>query len=81
VPFVCEVKARKDGSGFAQLERWLGDFDLLALRRNNADPLIILPWRVWATLPSKVPRNAPPNRIAAQMQARPDRPSMGAAAP
>jgi hypothetical protein len=60
-PFVCEVKARKDGSGFAQLERWLGDFDLLALRRNKADPLIILPWRVWATLPSKVPRAAESN--------------------
>jgi Holliday junction resolvase len=49
-PLVAEVKARKDGGGFIQLERWLGDYDLLALRRNNAEPLIVMPWRVWARL-------------------------------
>jgi hypothetical protein len=38
VPFVCEVKARKDGSGFAQLERWLGDFDLLAFAAQQCGP-------------------------------------------
>jgi Holliday junction resolvase len=47
-PLVAEVKARKGGAGFVQLERWLGDYDLLVLRRNNADPLIIVPWRTWA---------------------------------
>jgi hypothetical protein len=26
----------------------LGEYDVLALRRNNAEPLIVLPWRVWA---------------------------------
>jgi hypothetical protein len=25
-PFVAEVKARKYGSGFAQLEKWLGEY-------------------------------------------------------
>ena len=55
-PLVAEVKARKSGGGFIQLERWLGEFDLLALRRNNADPLIVLPWRVWAALLAKVRR-------------------------
>ena len=49
-PLVAEVKARKSGGGFVQLEKWLGEFDLLALRRNNADPLIVLPWRVWTRL-------------------------------
>jgi Holliday junction resolvase len=47
-PLVAESKARKDGRGFAQLERWLGEFDVLFLRRNHADPLVLLPWRVWA---------------------------------
>jgi Holliday junction resolvase len=49
-PLVAEVKARKSGKGFAQLERWLGDYDALFLRRNNADPMVLLPWRVWAAL-------------------------------
>jgi Holliday junction resolvase len=53
-PIVAEVKARKDGAGFTQLERWLGDFDALFLRRNHADPMVVLPWRVWAALLGKV---------------------------
>jgi hypothetical protein len=50
------VKARKDGGGFIQLEKWLGEYDALFLRRNNADPLVLLPWRVWAALLAKVQR-------------------------
>jgi Holliday junction resolvase len=45
-----EVKARKDGAGFATLERWLGDNDLLFLRRNRAEPLVVMPWAVYASL-------------------------------
>ena len=55
-PLVAEVKARKDGAGFATLERWLAEYDLLFLRRNNADPLALIPWRVWAALLTKIPR-------------------------
>lgn len=44
-PFVAEVKARKNGGGFVQLERWLGEYDLLVLKRNNREPMIVLPWR------------------------------------
>jgi hypothetical protein len=51
---VAEVKARKDGQGFAQLERWLDTYDLLFLRRNHADPLVVMPWRVWAAMLAKV---------------------------
>jgi hypothetical protein len=29
--------SRKNGAGFTQLERWLGEYDLLVLRRNHAD--------------------------------------------
>ena len=45
-----EVKARKDGAGFATLERWLGDNDVLFLRRNNSEPMVVLPWRSWVRL-------------------------------
>jgi len=55
-PLVAEVKARKNGGGFVQLEKWLGEFDLLALRRNNADPLVVLPGRTWVALLAKVRR-------------------------
>jgi hypothetical protein len=55
-PLVAECKARKSGGGFVQLEKWLGEFDLLFLRRNNADPLVVLPWRVWAQLIKQVRR-------------------------
>jgi hypothetical protein len=46
-PIVCEVKARKNGAGFATLDGWLGAFDALFLRRNNSDPLVCIPWRIW----------------------------------
>jgi hypothetical protein len=52
-PFVCEVKARKNGAGFTTLETWLGEYDALFLKRNNAEPLVVLPWRVWAALVRK----------------------------
>jgi Holliday junction resolvase len=56
-PLLAEVKARKNGSGFTTLEKWLGTYDLLALRRNNADPLIVVPWRTWAAVLAKVRGN------------------------
>src|SRR5215831_16438417 len=41
----------KNGAGFiTQLERGLSEYDLLVLRRNHADPMIVLPWRTWAAL-------------------------------
>jgi hypothetical protein len=55
-PLVCEVKSRRKGEGFTLIEKWLGDFDVLVLRRNNAPPLIVLPWRVWACLVERVRR-------------------------
>jgi hypothetical protein len=49
-PIVAEVKSRKKGKGFVQLEKWLGEYDLLILKRNNAEPMVLLPWRIWARL-------------------------------
>jgi hypothetical protein len=55
-PLVGEVKARKNGSGFTQLEKWLGEYQILFLRRNHADPLVVLPWSTWTALLEKVRR-------------------------
>lgn len=55
-PLVAEAKARKNGAGFVQIENWLGDCDVLFLRRNNADPMVLLPWRTWVALLAKVRR-------------------------
>ena len=59
-PIVAESKARKNGSGFTQLEKWLGEYDALMLRRNNAGPMVVLPWRTWAALLAKIPRRGTP---------------------
>jgi Holliday junction resolvase len=55
-PFVTEVKGRKNGAGFVTLEKWLGEYDGLFLRRNNASPLVLIPWRVWEQLLKRVRR-------------------------
>ena len=52
----AEVKARKNGSGFVQIERWLSGNDLLFLKRNSKRPndrlalLVCMPWQVYAWL-------------------------------
>lgn len=46
----AEVKARKTGTGFKQLEGWLGDNDLLFLRRNNADAMVTMRWEIFVQL-------------------------------
>jgi len=49
-PLVAEVKGRGQGDGFRMLERWLGDYDVLFLRRDRRDPLVVLPWETWQRL-------------------------------
>ena len=41
------MKARSTGAGFATLERWLGENDVLFLRRDRQEPIVVLPTRVW----------------------------------
>ena len=42
-PVVAEVKARKDGAGFKQLETWLGpDGEMLVLQADRSRPLYVL---------------------------------------
>jgi hypothetical protein len=53
-PIASEVKGRKNGSGFATIEKWLAEHDALFLRRDSADPLVVLPWRMWACILKRV---------------------------
>ena len=46
----AEVKARANGSGFKTLEGWLGDNQLLFLRRDRAEPLVCMPWYIYLIL-------------------------------
>lgn len=46
----AEVKARANGEGFITLEKWLGENDLLFLRRDRKSPLVVLPWKTYEEL-------------------------------
>ena len=46
----CEVKARKGGGGFVQIERWLGNNQCLFLKRDFQDPLVVVEWDVFVAL-------------------------------
>ena len=39
-----EVKARKSGEGFTQLDKWKGSADLLILKRDFQKPMVYLTW-------------------------------------
>ena len=45
-----ECKSRKNGEGFKTIENWLGDCDLLHLRRNGQQPLFLLTAEVMGKL-------------------------------
>jgi hypothetical protein len=45
-----EVKYRRTGSGFKTLEGWLGDNDVLLLRRANTSPTVVLEWNTFTKL-------------------------------
>lgn len=49
-PLVSESKGRASGAGFVTLERWLGDNDILFLRKDRSKPLVVLPWATWERL-------------------------------
>jgi Holliday junction resolvase len=53
-PLVAEVKSRRSGAGFATLEKWVGEYDCLFLRRDGAEAVVLLPWRVCAALLARV---------------------------
>ena len=46
----AESKGRKNGEGFATLERWLGSLDVLFLKRDRTTPMVVLPWATFSKL-------------------------------
>jgi Holliday junction resolvase len=46
----AEVKARRNGAGFAVIAKWLGGNDLLFLRRDRAAPLVVLTFETYTRL-------------------------------
>jgi hypothetical protein len=49
-PLVFEVKARKSGEGFAMLDKWLGDYAGLCLKRDRRLPGVYLSWETYVSL-------------------------------
>lgn len=47
-PYCCEVKSRKAFP--AWLMDWLGCNDVLFLRADRQEPIVVLPWRIWEEL-------------------------------
>ena len=48
--YTGEVKARASGAGWKVLEGWLIDNDMLFLRRDRQQPLVLLPWGAYTEL-------------------------------
>lgn len=46
----AESKGRRNGKGFVQLERWLGDLDVLFLKRDRAKPMVAMTWKTFERL-------------------------------
>ena len=46
-PYTAEVKARRNGSGFKTLARWLGGHDVLFLWQDRQSPIVVVPVHVW----------------------------------
>jgi hypothetical protein len=42
--------ATQQAYAHATLERWLGENDFLTLRLNNAETIVVLPWRLWTRI-------------------------------
>ena len=65
-PFTAEIKGRKTGDGFRMLERWVGEHDMLFLRRNRSEPLVVLPWSTYSALVSRRQRESKREHIILQ---------------
>lgn len=51
--FKCEVKSRKSGAGFTVLEKWMQDKDIMFLKRDRQEPMVVLSWEVFIKLMKK----------------------------
>ncbi len=48
--YTAEVKARKNGEGFATIQRWLGENDFLFLKQDRKPPFVVMNWKLFTTL-------------------------------
>ncbi len=48
--YTAEVKARKNGEGFATIQRWLGENDFLFLKEDRKPPLVVMTWKMYIAL-------------------------------
>lgn len=46
----CEVKSRKSDNGFAVIRNWLGESDIMFIREDYRDPLVVMPWETYEKL-------------------------------
>ena len=46
----AEVKGRGEGAGFKMLERWLGSNELLFLKRDRTEPLVVMEWHAFLSV-------------------------------
>ena len=55
-----EVKARKSGEGFTQLDKWKGSADLLILKRDFQKPMVYLNWNLFKEFLNEYKENRQP---------------------
>ena len=48
--YKVEVKSRNEGQGFALIQRWLADNDMLMIKEDRKEPLVVLPWKTYKKL-------------------------------
>lgn len=48
--FILECKARRNGSGFKMIEQWIEGKDILFMRRNHQEDLVVMPMDAYLTL-------------------------------
>ena len=48
--FRCEVKSRAGGKGFTVLEKWMGASDIMFIRKDRTDPMVVLSWSTYLRL-------------------------------
>ena len=51
--FTVECKARKDGTGFKVIEGWIKNADILCMRRNNQEDLVVMRMNTYLKLMGK----------------------------
>ncbi len=48
--YTAEVKARKNGEGFATIQKWLGENEFLFLKQDRKPPFVVMNWNIFIAL-------------------------------